>query len=287
MNPISPQHLKGFLFASTLLCLQMFQPVWATNYMRWSADSTTIDFITGHGSVDCSDHFVTAQIDTTEKVQGNAALKLNITTSQGHQGCHPDEGIGIDYGHSMQSGKHIYYRFWMKVSPSMDWGGPFAKIKASRLFQTANGSNANITGYIHDFGFRPWGECDVAGCGPDFPRLNWDNAPPCPNSGAAGGPKDCTDWHEYIIHTKYQTGSSHNAEFDLYVDGVVQQHLSGYWQNGNSNVSDGWGGWMVAPYPQLGTSGGGNIWFDNFSVDDTWNSSVGPQPNPPTLLPIQ
>jgi hypothetical protein len=271
VNTASSRLIMRFIVVATVLLASVSQSAWATNFFTWHADSTS----TSAGN--CS--LQGATLDTTEKHQGSASMKLIFTDSQNQIGC------PIDYQGTFPccDGKWRYYRWWMKFDPSFTWGTTGdRKSKANRTLPT----NAGFTGYIRR-GSIYLDECSA--CSPATPGVAVDLEPAdggCVNSGAS-----CTEWTEYIVGIKKQTSSSaSDAEFHLWINGIKHASQTGI-KIGNGTAWSGstWEAWMQWPLPQLnsGGTGGGRIWVDDISVDDTWNSTVGPQPNPPTLLPVQ
>jgi len=194
------------------------------------------------------------------------------------------EGPQNPYGWSFVGSQALYYRWWMRIEPGFSWGNGTAKTKSSRVAAGGQG----YTGYLMDYGFLI-GECDGGGC-----RLN--------NGGSNSGDSDLfipynfrtkADgvWREYIVKVKPNTsatctaGTNCDAEFQAWVDGVsVGQYNNFKLHNNPTNLmTEQWAGWMVYPYFQLnGTaSDGGTIYVDDFSTDNSWNSTIVPGSMPP------
>lgn len=284
--------LGGLLFLSLLVCA----PAWATNFFYWDMDSQVINHIYNRGNNlnECDTNqnggngFFqgVAIIDTSTKAKGTGSVRVSIPSSQdaGHRICRPTEGdnLTFTYPWNFQSGNHIYYRMWMKVDPTFPTGGTFTHAKAGRTY---NNGTKIFTSEVGK-GAIGWDNCQFCTTTGQSNRHGVDLVPPCMNSGLPGGPYDCTQWHEYIFHLKLPTGSSANGYTQLYIDGNLISTNSGIGFSASGTVTEGWG-WIAGLYPQLTIGNNKFWWFDDVSIDDSWNSSIGPQPNPPTLLPVQ
>lgn len=260
--------------------------------MSWNADSPTFQNPAGTcGSTP------RATFDTSVKHQGAASMKVTITDSQGDAGCKDFTPVN-DFGAPLTNGQVRYYRWWMKIGSGFKWGNFEYKMKAMRIKQTAQVNPLWATGYIAKTGIQPWGQCDATGCDDaagDYPQptLGYDFT----DESTTGN--DVTHWHEYIVYIKFQTGCNRDAVMKLYVDGVLKSTVTG-WRLWNCTTPSSMGdatqafanGFGTILYSQLCPNGsvcgdGGTIWVDDFSVDDSWNSDVSPQPLPPTQLAAQ
>jgi hypothetical protein len=272
----------GLKTSILIICCLASQSLAAANYFTWNADSPTTSVGTCNlGGV---------SIVTNEKHQGTGSMRLNIADGgeQGHHGCLdlPQTPLGFTW----DSGKTIYYRWWMKIDPGFNWGNTSFGFKGIRLLENGN---AAITPKL-----KPTGvdvseclECNSCSSGDGCLSVSYNFTP--------GGPNNVTSWHEYIYALTFQTGATTNdAKLELFVDGVSRgkdtgKHMRDCSGGCSEVVTATWGNaFAQALYAQLCSSpancgSGGNIWVDDFSVDDKWNSTVGPQPNPPTLLPVQ
>ena len=98
----------------------------------------------------------------------------------------------------------------------------------------------------------------------------------------------CTDWNEYVFHIKLPTDTGSLSGFtELFINGELHSTLDLGWDAGVdvAVIKETWS-WMIAFFPQLGAEdlpSGGNIWVDDLSIDDIWNSSVS-RLDPPTSL---
>ena len=256
-------------------------PTWAEELFSWDADqlsSTSIGRIFDVGMF--------TSIDSAEKHQGSGSMRLEVPGNiQGSMGIEPGNRT-LPGG--CCDGSSLYYRWWMRFSPSFSWGNANAKMKSNRVKQLGDIRPAIYTIYLHKVAVYV-GEC--AGCGPggDDPsnaRVNY-NFNPSSNSKITG-------WHEYIVHIKKQSAvDKFDGEFHFYVDGLeIGSGVSGMrYVNHSSTWVEGWGTLMVRPYPQLNdASAGGTIWIDDVSLATTFNSSFAPGTMPleaPTNLTVK
>jgi hypothetical protein len=276
------RYLAALMFLSLLVCA----PAGATNFFYWDTDSQTVNFVYGKGSVTCTNWATPALIDTSTKAKGTASLRYTMPSNSdaGHKGCHPENGIGFNYPFDARSGKSIYYRWWMKIGTTFGCNGTFNYTKSSRDF--ISGTKI-FTGFVH-CDWIGWENCISCTTGENM-RLNVDLSPNdgCDNAGLPGGPYACTNWHEYIMRLKLPNGSATDGFTQLYIDGNLVRTATGIGFNSSATpFNEAWG-WMAAAYPQYSSAGNAFLWVDDISIDDVWNSSIGPQPNPPTLLPVQ
>jgi hypothetical protein len=187
----------------------------------------------------------------------------------------------------------------MKMSPSFSWGSADAKMKSNRVALSLAVPPVPYTMYYHK-GSVYVGECPMCQkqgnnvkTDPSDAKIGYDFNP--------GTNSAVTNWQEYIIGLKKQSClTCFDGEFHLWVNGVkigTGVKNMRYCDILNCSIwKEAWGANLVAPYPQLnGTSSdGGTIWFDDFSLDDQWNSSFngsgggsgGTAPASPTGLSI-
>lgn len=223
----------------------------------------------GHGSKSCS-YFLVGN-DAR-----NQALGWDLDGS----------GEPAAYGFSYVGGPSIYYRWWMLLPATFDWGtGSGQKIKWHR--NSASGhlaSEGGYTGYILN-GAIHLGEANDSDTGetPAEISFSW------PLDG---------QWHEYIVRVKpNSTTSSTDAEFEFWQDGVSIDSITGFHLIGLSgNMLDNWADWGFYPYAQLdgeaytgnpATGDGGPIYVDSFSTADTFNSIFSGSPPPSYRLQIR
>lgn len=261
----------------------------ATNYFNWGVESNTTSIGTLYGY-----HGGTTR-DCTVRHSGTCSMRLNVIgNDSGNQGMGADINQN-PYTFKIVGGPALFYRWWMKIQPGFKWGSGTAKTKSSRVI--ANTSSQGYTGYLMSYGFLI-GECSNAGC-----TLN--------NGGSNGSdsqlviPYDFRTradgvWHEYIVKIKPNTSATCtapancDAQFQAWVDGVSIGQYNNFklHNNASSDMREAWGGWMVTPYFQLnGTSSdGGTIYVDDFSTDNSYNSSIGGGTttlSPPANLQVQ
>ncbi|MGB4834068.1 MAG: hypothetical protein WBP40_03510 [Candidatus Moraniibacteriota bacterium] len=204
-------------------------------------------------------------------------------------------------------GSQIYYRWWMRIDPGFDWGdgatwgGPaVARTKSGRQNEPGTDPASQwYTGTVRASGFY-LAEC-MASSGHSGACLN-NNGTTGSDQGPMGVSYDMTahddgQWHEYIVRIKYNTSASCttpgtcDAEIEVYVDGTSVGSYTGFrLTNRDGQAYEHWGSWMTNPYFQGGSSysAGGTIYLDDFSTDDTWNSTAGGSdttaPTAPTSL---
>ena len=267
-----------------LVIMLVSSNVWATTYLSWNADS--LNWQTPSGGK-CSS-LSSAVLDSSEKHSGSSSMRFTAPGNvQGGMGCQDSPGVNMSAGFGT-SGTWLYFRWWMKISPSFNWGSADAKAKAQRVYRL-EGAPVPWTLYL-DKSSVYVGECpacqqqgQTAKDDPSSARVFYNFNP----SNAA-----VTNWQEYIIGIKLQTCTTcYDGEFHFWVNGVevgavTQMRYCDPSECGGTWVL-GWGGMMAQPYPQLNdASAGGNIWLDDFSTDNTWNSiftGATPPPAPPPV----
>jgi len=257
------------------------------NFFSWDADSTTI--IVDGASSNCISLKGGSVIDTNEKHSGSGSIRHTLSDSQRDLGCDPlKEPAGAEF----YDGGEMYFRWWMKIASDMNWGTYTKKTKIARL-KRANEKNPGFaTLYLyHNKIF--WEASDTDGSEISHSlKADFD-----PGDGTCRSSEnisdlgaDCTEWREYILYVKRNTCSTcSDAALMLYIDRqladiTVARRLSGIQPaDGVTQYRIAWSGAGGKIFPQLCPNGevcnfGGFIWFDDMSVDSTWNSTLGPTP---------
>lgn len=256
----------------------------AANYFNWGVESTT----TSIGPLETPLWGDGTSQDCTVARSGNCSMKLVV------RGDTLNYGMGayippFYYNRPMLGSPSIYYRWWMRIMPGFKWGNGAAKTKSSRVSTEIVHDTIlqGYTGYLMSYGFLI-GECVdssspySAGCTLNDGGDNGsDSNLVIPYNFRT---KDDGVWHEYIVRVKPNTSATCtapancNAEFEAWVDGVRIGQYTGFKLINASNklMIEGWGGWMIRPYFQLGgaATDGGTIYVDDFSTDDTFNSLI-------------
>jgi len=262
-----------------LCLLGASQNAGAVNYFNWGADSPT----TPTGT--CT--FIDAAIDPTGGHDGTGAMKYTVPDgADGQRGCTNLQNGSIGAG-TWLSGKTLYYRWWMKIDPSFSWGDR----KIFKLARLEDAGTDLLTFYMQNDGIKIESSSAGIGCsGGVCGTINYAF------DGAAA-----KNYQEYILALRLQTSSSGTGALTLFVNAVQvgsfthQLYTCGL-GCGDVQVAT-WGQAMAqALYSQLCIGGtacgaGGNIWADDFSVDDLWNSKISGsplnQPPPPANLRVQ
>jgi hypothetical protein len=255
--------------------------------MSWDADSTVIT-LRNSGTGSC--RMASATIVSDEKIQGSGSMRVTWDDREGDIGCR-DVVPQTEYGHSLRNGTDLYYRWWMKIDRNFNWGDQTGRQKGKQArMKTKTDGVEYFTGYMAKDGVRfscPQADCQPGFSGGQSELIDYDFNPDT-NGGV-------TEWQEYIIHFKWQTGASQNAEFRFYVNGVEQGSITG-WKFGadlGNAVQSYSNGWAISGQDQLcqptGTCPGfgGFIWVDDISVDDVWNSTFTVRPKAPILSAVQ
>jgi len=252
--------------------------------MSWDAESSTVN-LAELGTGTCQ--FKDAMLVTDEKHEGSSSMRVSVNEGQGDDGC-----VNVfpqrNYGHALNTGATIHYRWWMKIQSSFNWGTEHQKTKAGRIKQATEVNPIYFSSNLHKTGIS----LQCAGCEPGFSGgektiLRYDFNP---STNPA-----VTNWQEYIVQFRWQTGSNFDAEARLYVNGkLVASFLNWrvYSGSGMANGVEGFSdGMMLQSYSQLCSAScpgvGGFVWLDDFSVDDSWNSNAVARPLPPTMLPAK
>ena len=263
--------MKKFFLAIWLLCLLTAIPsANATNYFTWNANSAS----TSNGTC----NFSQASIDSTGGHDGSGAMKVTVPDgSDGQSGCN-DLGSGSFGAGSWFTGKTFYFRWWMKIGSNFSFGNR-GHNKITRLTQ---GGSDLLTFYL-DTGNINVESTNGSGCGGGVCGSVTYNF-----NGAAA-----KNYQEYIIALTLQTTSGGTGKVELFVNGSsVGSFTHNLYTSASGDFGHAtWGNAMCqAFYHQLcsgGSScgGGGDIWFDDYSTDDVWNSNYGgggPDVTPPS-----
>ena len=277
--------MRNWLFAA----LALFSgPVAATNYFSWGvetpANTATVAGVSTSGFWVSPWASNTTQ-DCTVAKSGSCSRKMVVIGNDGgNQQAGPDVNADASFGFNAQAvpnGGSLYYRAWVRFSSDFSWGASTAKTKISRAF---NGSNSSTRRFMTPHVYKSallMAECEyVAGFGGGC--LTTGGSPG--NDYNIGINYDFTaladnTWHEHIVRIKPNSGSTSNAEMQLYIDGTSVGTLTG-WRlidNQSNAWMEAWGGIWARPYWQLGgtASDGGTVWVDDISTDDAWNSTYG------------
>ena len=212
-----------------------------------------------------------AIIDTSDFNSSPSSLKISPTNSQQDVGCKaPNTTLAND----PYTGETVYHRWWMKIGSGFDWGTADQKMKFGR-YVLSGGAGQVATFYLYDdrVGFA---EASVDP-NPNV-SIDLDPAGGCTSAGAA-----CTAWREYIIRVTLESNrTADNATFSLYVNGTLIGTSASFSFSDVVTSNDLLLTW-VSPgafaYPQFNTANaGGDIWLDDASTDDTWNSTTYSEP---------
>ena len=234
-------------------------PVEGENLFYWNADQFESTSMGTIWEVNAG-----ATIDTDEKHEGTGSMRL---VAEGD--VQEPVGIGTE-GPKLPTatmGTSLYYRWWMKMSPSYSWGGADKKMKIARVKQCTEEHPIAWTLYMSKDGVIHGG---CSQCVPEDPIIIY-NFEPSENPAVS-------DWHEYIIQIKWNNAPAADGEFRFFIDGVEHgQATTGMIFISSidpDNLCEAWGAAMTSIYPQLNdASGGGVIWVDDISLDTGFNSN--------------
>lgn len=246
-----------------------------TNFVSWDCDAFDLTNYTADGL---------ASISASTVHAGSGSMLIAFSgASQGQTGYKYDLG-GLP-GTTVTLGSRWVHRWWMKVDSGLVWSNQ-NKVKASRW---SDGNVTTLTGYITDGGIQiaehgtdmGFSSDQGAGSGGDGPSISYDFDP---TTNA-----DIQNWQEYILdHKIHSSEGAGDGYLKFYVNGSLIGSITGinWWTQAALNANHPtasdpyapdwrWGVFMMAPLPQ---NMDGNIWFDDFSLDDTWNSSAYSSP---------
>ena len=267
----------------------------ATNYFNWGLETSTM---TVGGSTFTPNYTGIASRDCTVFHSGLCAMKVVVAAPDNNNGpagvSAPNNDLTFTYPWSVLGSPAVYYRWWMKIQPGFSWGLPEEQTGGHQLTKAnrvGTADTAIYTGFLHFDGFSV-SECGDNGC--------------LPNSGgdrAAVVSKDMTTmddglWHEYIVMVKPNTQNATScpgqagcdAQLAMWVDGAQQGGTITGWTlyntatHGTGLMQEMWAANMLAPYWQISNTssvGGGTVYFDDYSVDDQYNSLISSDTTPP------
>lgn len=270
-NNIGTLKLGTFLLLLTWILLPV-QPTSAANLFRWDADQLST---TSLGPI------ITIQpntsIDTAVKHSGSGSMKLIFPGNQQFQlGIEPGPAI------SLMAGQRYFHRWWMKFDSNFHWSSiqAFSTFKMNRVKRAGDVQPIFFTQHL-ERGFisiSECNECNPAGTGGDnIVGVNYNFDPQSNPS--------LTNWHEYIVEIKLNSSSgARDGEFALYVDGnqiARGTAISFCCTTGSFQPQEAWGQTMIRPFAQIQglASDGGIVWVDDFSMDTTFNSTIGSNNN--------
>ncbi|MBK8772456.1 MAG: hypothetical protein IPM06_18820 [Rhizobiales bacterium] len=270
----------------------------ATNYFSWGAEGITGTNKPLYGSQGYDPNSVVLKSNTTidcaVKHSGSCSMRITVN------GLGTNETVGLDpasyqYFPTQFAGAGRYYRWWWRIDSGFDWGDGSSnrnpRMKAGRWNVVADGNNRQFfTGVVAVDGFGPV-ECDAPAT--NTPGGHYGVC--LKNTGAAItdstviAPFDMntmadSQWHEYIVYIKANTsvsctaGTNCDGQFKVWIDGsLVSQHLNFRLGDNDGQFYDHYPAWMISPYVQFESSysAGGTWYLDDFSTDDTWNSTFG------------
>lgn len=292
--------VAAFRAAVAAVLLALGLPAQATTFFAWGAECTHPCTNSATGSLyPFGEPFTlrpgpNTSISTSIKHSGNASLK---TVSIGNDGGNQPEGsypiyngfYSIHYPGGFL-GSTRYYRWWMRIEPGWSWGNSGIGDPVFKVIRESLDSKQWYTILMTPSGFQ-FDDCDDDGVGGTHAGECWDNTG-AHNSSSGGRmgvsythPTDGV-WREYILKIKQPTssgctpGAGCNSEFTLYIDGTQVSTNTGWKIVPESGAQDKAGdhfGATTGPYFQIRSSvaAGGTIYWDDFSVDDVFNSIAG------------
>jgi hypothetical protein len=251
----------------------------ATNYFNWDCETTN----TSLGAIQSIGNGTS--IVSGVYHNGTHSMRIIVPGDDGGNNQAGVEPGNFSYGYNVINSQAIYYRWWMRINTGFSWGNSTAKTKANRVLDGS--SVPRYTGYVSKSGITI-GECtDSAGClaqggasnsSDEVIRVDYNFSSMADNA-----------WHEYVVMVKPNTTTSTlNAQLQLWVDGTSQGTYNNFLlTNSNYAMTEAWGAWMVRPYFQLngGSSDGGTIYLDDFSIDNVWNSTYSGADTTPPIVP--
>lgn len=272
-----------------LLLFLVAAPAHAVNYFNWGVETVRPSYgVNGASTQDVS--FATNSSRDCAGVarSGSCSMKLIIIgNDSGNQQRGADLVVGPPaYPWDLVGSNALYYRFWMRINTGFSWGAGTAKAKSSRVSVNGGTYPRGYTGYMMSYGVLI-GECEEVTGNPGF------NGGGCLlNDGSPNTDSNLTvdydftaiadsTWREFVVMVKPNTsasctaGSNCDAVLKLWVNNVLIGTNSNWKLNAHAGntFTEGWGGWMVYPYFQLGGTAmdGGTIYLDDFSTDTVYN----------------
>ena len=217
-----------------------------TTEAKWDADTTNINVPSGP----CDGGLVNAVLDTGDKTEGTASMKLTYPGGQGDKGCKTLNITGLNIQHN--SGDWLCQSWDMKFDPAFNWVGGQNKTKAHRVtagIWTLYLKQSSIT-------VSECPECDNCPSGDNCTVLSYDFDPATNNA--------VESWHSYTMGIKLQTGGGNDdGEMKLWIDGslIDSEANQTYCTSCSGALQDAWGTFMMRSHPQEPT---GTIWLDDF-----------------------
>lgn len=249
----------------------------ATNYFTWNADTAT----TSAGTC----NFANAAIDPTGGHDGSGAMKYTIPDgSDGQSGCNDLQSGSFGAGNWF-TGKTFYFRWWMKIGSNFSFGNR-GHNKIIRL--TQSGGSDLLTFYL-----------DTTNINVESTNGSGCNGGVCGSVSYNFNQAAAKNYQEYIIALTLQTTSGGTGKVEFFVNGVsVGSFTHNLYTSASGDFSHAtWGNAMCQVFYHQNCNGGsscgsgGNIWTDDYSTDDVWNSNISgspiSSPKPPTNLRIQ
>lgn len=274
----------------------------ATTYLAWGVECTAPCTNTATGilapPIAPADNFTlrssaNTTVSTSVKHSGNSSLKtvaIGIDGGNQPEGTEPIyQGLFGIYFPGTFSGSVRYYRWWMRMEPGWSWGNSGAGDPVLKIIREGTPDGQFFTVLMSPSGFQ-FDDCDF--------DAGTSHAGECfTNSGLHGAntasqinvsythPTDGV-WREYILKIKQPSsfgctpGAGCNSEFVLYINGTQVSSNTGWKIVPDAGVADAAGfhfAGTTEPYFQIRSTvaAGGTIYWDDFSVDDTWNSLSG------------
>lgn len=266
-----------------------------SNYLAW--DCTTANYTTTSGTTNLG--YASGSI-VTSNPPPHSTKSISFTATSGSDSpAGPDaadsDRITNQYAWAPLNGRSLYYRFWLRIGSTFNWGtGDKQKAKIARTAinnGSAPGGGLIYTMYINSDGFDL---SEGYWAGTDSPIMtSGDHFAAVSVSGGMATYADNT-WHEWIIRVKPNTtATSYNGEFQVYLDGTNVGSYNAFrllsnapnddsgatnWVTlyGSALYQDIWSAAMIFPYFQMtGVGAGGPMQVSDFSVDDVFNSNFG------------
>ncbi|MBK8772258.1 MAG: fibronectin type III domain-containing protein [Rhizobiales bacterium] len=279
--------------------------VHATTFLAWTADCThpCTNSATGTKappSGGSSDNFTLSNgapgtsISTSIKHSGSGSLKTVAVGNDGGnqpEGAEPlYQGLFGNYFPGTFSGSTRYYRWWMRIESGWSWGNSGVGDPVIKVIRESTPTGQWFTVLMTPSGFQ-FDDCDSDGVGGSHAGECYNNTGAHGSSAASGinvsytHPTDST-WREYILKIKEPSsfsctpGAGCDSEFTLYINGTQVSTNTGWKIVPDAGTADAAGFHFpgtAGPYFQIRSSvaAGGTFYWDDFSVDDTFNSIAG------------